>query len=311
MADSMREIRRRIRSVETTEHITNAMRLVSAAKFRRAKAHYDQAADRLSGVMKIMEQVIRESRLTAQTGTEASSENVSVPPHQTIVILITSNRGLCGSYNTGILRLFEELLGKHSDKVADGEASKPQQLSVYAIGSRGLDYLRHQNIPVLGSCLKAPEQITPEEIRAICRQLLEDCGQAGNVPDGEILLVSMQYVNTLHQEPAVRRLFPWEDPGERAAEPALSGWEREYVTSLRQVAESMIPRYLELLLYRGLAEAAVCEHAARRTAMENASENGREMLSHLSLHYNRARQQAITDELIEIVSGSEALKKEG
>lgn len=261
--------------------------------------------------MKIMEQVIRESGLMSQTGTEASSENVSVPPHNTIVVLITSNRGLCGSYNTGILRLFEELLEKRSDKVADGEASKPQQLSVYAIGSRGLDYLRHQKIPVLGSCLKAPEQITPEEIRAICRKMLESCSQAGDASGGEILMVSMQYVNTLHQEPTVRRLFPWEDTAERPAESAQAVWGREYVPSLRKAAESMIPGYLELLLYQGLAEAAVCEHAARRTAMENASENGKEMLSHLSLHYNRARQQAITDELIEIVSGSEALKKEG
>ncbi|MGN1415021.1 MAG: ATP synthase F1 subunit gamma [Anaerovoracaceae bacterium] len=311
MAESMREIRRRIRSVETTEHITNAMRLVSAAKFRRAKAHYDQTADRLSGVMKIMEQVIRESGLAAQYRTELPEGKASDLPHRTIVVLITSNRGLCGSYNAGILRRLEEHMEQRKYKGADGEKTEPPQLSVYAIGSRGLEYLRHQKIPVLGSCLDAPERITPEKIRIMGRQLLEACGQAGDTPGGEILLVSMQYVNTLRQEATVRRLFPWDSPEEKPAEPAQAVWEREYVPSLRKAAEFMLPRYLELLLYRRLAEAAVCEHAARRTAMENASENGKEMLSHLSLHYNRARQQAITDELIEIVSGAEALKKEG
>lgn len=360
MAESMREIRRRIRSVETTEHITSAMHLVSASKFRRSKSRYDQIHRQLARVTEIMESLMaelaaaeaeqgrdddggggRRGQATAgkKSGSKATAEVSNAPQENedasaaraipeneaasaagacpelpvTAVILITSNRGLCGSYNTSLIRIFE------------GLRVKLPQCQVFAIGSRGLDYIHHQNIPALGECLDAPERITSEKIRDICGQLLKEYEKT---PGGQILLVSMKYVNTLHQEPAVRRLMPPQLPqmvqtpetpekdggretGGDGTDAALwpeAPW-REYVPSAKQIQEYLIPKYLELTLYKAVCEAAVCEHAARRTAMESASENGKEMLSSLSLTYNRARQQTITDELIEIVSGSEALKK--
>lgn len=338
MAESMREIRRRIRSVETTEHITSAMHLVSASKFRRSKSRYDQIHRQLARVTEIMESLMaelaaaepeqgrgddgggeRRGQATAEVnkapqGNEDASETTMDPELPvTAVILITSNRGLCGSYNTSLIRLFE------------GLRAKLPYCQVFAIGSRGLDYIHHQNIPALGECLEAPERITSEKIRDICGQLLKEYEKT---PGGQILLISMKYVNTLHQEPAVRRLMPPQlremvqtpktpkkyggrEAGGDGTDAALwpeEPW-REYVPSAKQIQEYLIPKYLELTLYKAVCEAAVCEHAARRTAMESASENGKEMMSSLSLTYNRARQQTITDELIEIVSGSEALKK--
>lgn len=331
MAESMREIRRRIRSVETTEHITSAMHLVSASKFRRSKSRYDQIHRQLARVTEIMESLMAElaaaeARQDGETQENEAAAVTTMDPELpvTAVILITSNRGLCGSYNTSLIRLFE------------GLRAKLPHCQVFAIGSRGLDYIHHQNIPALGECLEAPERITSKKIRDICGQLLKEYEKT---PGGQILLISMKYVNTLHQEPAVRRLMPPQlqemaetaqpakkkqvgsmtqlekDGGREArgggADAALwpeETW-REYVPSAKQIQEYLIPKYLELTLYKAVCEAAVCEHAARRTAMESASENGKEMLSSLSLTYNRARQQTITDELIEIVSGSEALKK--
>lgn len=345
MIRSMKDIKRQIKSVESTAHITNAMQLVSAAKFRRAKARYDQVQSQLCRTFGILEEMLgRAENLPSKYVREGT---------RTTYILITSNRGLCGGFNSGLLKVL------HQDVAAMKSAGAAiKDLSVFGVGSRGLDHFRRLGYPVLGSFLTPPERMTYGDARRIAVPVLTQIDR--NEID-RVVLVYSAYINTLRQEPVVRQVFPLTERLNRgraassaassaagsslssrpaassvangpasqttsgttgsAAGLAASGatgafdrplepkWRREleFLPSEQAVLDYMIPKYLEMKIYQAVVESAVCEHAARRAAMENASGNAKEMLAGLSLTYNRARQQAITDELIEIVSGSEAL----
>ena len=331
MAESMKDIKRQMKSVESTAHITSAMQLVSAAKFRRAKARFDKVRDQLQEVNAVMEGILQ--------GAEALPAKYTALGVRTSYILISSNRGLCGGFNSGLFKALQEDMAAME---AAGAARK--DLAVYGVGSRGVEHFQRMGCPVPESFLTAPEKMTFREIRQIAAPVLKrfEKGETDRV-----VLVYAAYINSLRQEPVVKQVLPLEPPGhapqpegviksggdsgqqepqpergsrydrdsgtpEHMAAPpgkTAAAWrtELEFLPSAQGVLEYMVPKYFEMQLYQAIIESAVCEHAARRTAMENASGNAKEMLAGLSLTYNRARQQAITDELIEIVSGSEAL----
>ena len=201
-----------------------------------------------------------------------------------------------------------------------------QQVEVFCIGSRGKDFFEHSGYKVAGEYIGAPEKMSFGEIRQITEPMIEGYAD-GSIE--RILLVYTKYINSLKQEPVVRQLLPAESRavknGETAggSSPAMLGvtattasasgsaasglgvTEIEYLPSKEEVIRYMVPKYFQLTLFQAVMESAVCEHAARRTAMENATDNARDILGNLSLTYNRVRQAAITNELIEIVSGAE------
>ncbi len=280
MSETMQDIRRRMHTIESTQHITHAMRLVSAAKFRKTKKQFDQISSQLDQAMGIMEKLLARQK----PGLQAAD------PHRRIIILFTSSRGLCGSYNSSLIKTAAEI--------------SSQEDLFCTVGSKGEEFFRRQGYKMMHCFKEGPDKLRPHNAEETVRLILEEWNQGRAV---EFFTVKMRYVNALKQEPQVRRILPM-DRTERESVDGLLSDDLEFHPSEEQVLSYLLPKYLQLVLWKNAAEAAVCEHVARRAAMEAASESAAEMLDSLSLSYHRMRQQAITDELIEIVSGAESLK---
>ena len=291
MAENTRELKRRMRSIESTEHITNAMRLVSAAKFRKAKSLFDQKSLQLREVTETMElllagQNVSEREKPCEAASSAAAERV-------LAIVICSDRGLCGGFNSNLIKTAVEALREY----------KKEAVKLVCIGGRGRDFFAREGYEIDAAFTGAAEKISFSEIVKIVTSILADY-RSGRVDS--VLLVTTEYINSLRQEPVVKQLLPAEfarasKKEEAQAVPA----ELEYAPSKEAVTDYLLPKYLELTLLEAFLESAVCEHATRRGAMESATDNAREILNRLSLTYHRARQAAITNELIEIVSGAE------
>ena len=286
-AESMQDIKRRIRSVTSTEHITNAMKLVSAGKLRKAKA--------------IFEKTNENSHYITHTIAEIFNSSQEIPPEYlagnreiktTCYIIVTSCRGLCGGFNSNGL--------KEAQREIDADWEKPV---IFAIGSKGKEYFEKRGYEIYSDYLAPPENISFLETRKMSVPIIEMYNR-GEID--EVVLIYTSFISSMEQEVKNVTLLPFEiekDPDiMRNAKPV------EYEPSVEAVFNYLVPKYVEMMIYGAVVESATCEHAARRMAMENATDNAREMLDKLSLTYNRARQSAITDEIIEIVAGSEAQK---
>ena len=286
-AESMQDIKRRIRSVTSTEHITNAMKLVSAGKLRKAKA--------------IFEKTNENSHYITHTIAEIFNSSQDIPPEYlacnreiktTCYIIVTSCRGLCGGFNSNVL--------KEAQREIDADWEKPV---IFAIGSKGKEYFEKRGYEIYGDYLAPPENISFLETREMSVPIIEMYNR-GEID--EVVLIYTSFISSMEQEVKNVTLLPFEiekDPDIiRNSKPV------EYEPSVEAVFNYLVPKYVEMMIYGAVVESATCEHAARRMAMENATDNAREMLDKLSLNYNRARQSAITDEIIEIVAGSEAQK---
>lgn len=286
MSETMKDLRRRRKTVENTEHITSAMSLVAASKFHKAKVRYDRSR---GPVLQVMEKM--EALLAQEDGAEVKDpERIPEPELEkpAVIVIFSGSRGLCGSYNSSLLKLAERYLSKDAVLIA--------------VGSRGADALRRQGRSLAGTYLKPLEDMEAADAQTLADILLREWKDREKQ---EILLIRMRYINSLKQEGTAERILPAEKKGQPAEG---ANREMEFYPSKEAVLSWLLPKYLQLSLFQSALEAAVCEHAARRSAMEHASDSGREMLAALSLKYNRARQQAVTEELIEIVSGSEVLK---
>ncbi|MCL1982307.1 MAG: ATP synthase F1 subunit gamma [Clostridiales bacterium] len=286
-SNNMQDIKRRIKSVRSTEHITNAMKLVSAAKLRKAKAAFERTSKNFHFIIEAIESVFNNADEVPEKYLPGNRET-----GKTCYIIVTSNRGLCGSYNSNVI--------KEAERGILGDPEKP---ALIAIGSRGRDYFDKRGHDIRCEYLGPPEAISFLEAKEICKPAI---GMYDSGEVDEVRLVYTSFVNTLEQRAKSVTLLPFHIEHD----PEVIKHERqvEYEPSVEEVFNYLVPKYVEIKVYGAIVESATCEHAARRMAMENATDNAREMLENLSLFYNRARQAAITDEIIEIVAGSEAQK---
>ena len=288
MASSdMQDVKRRIKSVTSMEHITNAMKLVSAAKLRRAKATFEKTNEYFHFITQSIAEVFNNASEVPDKYMIGNREIVN-----TCYIIVTSCRGLCGSFNSNII------------KEAEAEMkSDPEKPVIVAIGTKGRDYFAKRNYEIKNEYLAPPENISFLETKQISEPIIE-MYNSGEID--EVVLIYTSYVSTLEQRVKNVTLLPFEM--EKDPDIMRHHKEVEYEPSVEEVFNYLVPKYVEIMIYGAVVESATCEHAARRMAMENATDNARDMLSDLSLFYNRARQSAITDEIIEIVAGSEAQK---
>lgn len=286
-ASGMKDIKIRIKSITSIEHITNAMKLVSAAKLRRAKATFERTTEYFHFITDSIAEIFNNA---AEVPTKYLVGNREIK--RTCYIVISSSKGLCGSFNSNIIKLASKKLSE----------SDSEPLLV-AVGTRGRDYFRKRGVNILSEYTAPPESISFLETRAISEPIIElyDNGEID-----EVVLIYTAFVNNLEQRAKAVRLLPFEI--ERDPEVLKIEKEVEYEPSVEEVFNYLVPKYVEIVVFGAIIESATCEHAARRVAMESASDNAREMLEDLSLYYNRARQAAITNEIIEVVSGSEAQK---
>jgi len=284
-SESIQDIKRRIRSVTSTEHITSAMKLVSAGKLRKAKAIYEKTNANSHYITNTIREMFNSSQDIPQEYLEGNREIKT-----TCYIICTSSRGLCGGFNSNIL--------KEAQREIDTDTEKPV---IVAIGSKGKEYFEKRGYDIHSSYLSPPESISFLESRELSAPILE-MYRKGEID--EVVLIYTAFISSLEQRVTNVTLLPFSVENDPDFERSYN--QVEYEPSVEEVFNYLVPKYVETMIYSAVVESATCEHAARRMAMENATDNAREMLEDLNLTYNRARQSAITDEIIEIVAGSDA-----
>jgi len=291
---TLKELKTRILSVKSTEQITRAMKLVAAAKMKRAIDNALASRPYSDGVTAVLQS------LMARTDTAG---HPLLEPHDAVenaaVVVITADRGLCGSFNNGLLRKLDSWLweqGRSSTVFEDPE------FMVY--GKKGRDFLqrRDRRIGRLAVDMK-PADFGPEVAKLVA-------DLTGRYTRGEldaVYLVYNRFVSTLTQEPTVEQLFPLADLASGANEEPEHLVDFVYEPGQQQILDDILPLFLRTRLTQVFLESEAGEHASRMTAMDAASRNAREVIDNLTVQYNRARQAAITKELVEIVAGAEAL----
>lgn len=279
---SMRDIKRRKGSIQSTQQITKAMKLVSTVKLQRAKTQ----AERSKNYFDCMYQTV--NSMLAKAGT-INHPYLQGKDGKRAVIVITSNRGLAGGYNSNIVKL-----------ITKGDF-KPEDTVIYAIGRKGKDALARAGYEIAMEEAEVMEAPLYTDAMAISRQLL-DAFKAGEI--GEIYLAYTRFKNTVVQEPVMMKLLPVELDEQNIS---VDSETMNFETEEEEALELIIPKYVTSLIYGALMEAVASENGARMQAMDNATSNADEMISSLSLQYNRARQGAITQELTEIIAGANAI----
>lgn len=284
MAGNMRDIKRKIRSVNSTRQITKAMELVSTAKLRRARSKMDITKPYFETVRQAVQDILSEDK---------SIRMKYVAEHEikkTLYIVISGDRGLCGGYNINAIK----------EAISDVEDKKDAKF--ITIGKRAFDIINRYGYELEDYFLGISEK--PEYFDAI--QIAKKA--MGMFDAGEVDAVKFVYtrfVSTISQEPTLIQLLPIEH--DKTHEKEASDEFVNYEPSAEEVLKYVIPKYVESTIYGGLIESAAAEQAARRVAMESASDNAEEIIDELSLYYNRARQAAITQEITEIVGGALSL----
>lgn len=284
---SMRDIKRRKGSIQSTQQITKAMKLVSTVKLQRAK----QRAEQSKAYFDCMYETV--NSMLAKTGNLDHPYLKAGESKKKAVIVITSNRGLAGGYNSNIVKL-----------ITNGDLKK-EDLVIYTIGKKGKDALHRYGYEIAEDYSDIIEEPSYMDAMAIGRTLL-DSFAAGEI--GEIYLAYTSFKNTVVHEPKLLKLLPVEpiqnkEDAQETGSKAMMNFEPEDDEAL----DLIIPKYVTSLIYGGLVEAVASENGARMQAMDSATSNAEEMIDHLSLMYNRARQGSITQELTEIIAGANAI----
>jgi F-type H+-transporting ATPase subunit gamma len=289
---STRDIRRRIKSVKNTQQITKAMKMVAAAKLRRAQERAEQARPYAAK----MEEVI--GSIASGSGSANHPMLVKRPVKKTGYVVITSDRGLAGSSNAQVLRAAtQEMRNKSKDDYA-----------IFVIGRKGRDFFQRRGYPLVGETTGLSDTPTFADIKNISTQVVK-LFQEG-VYD-EVILYFNEFINPILQVPRAQKLLPLEDVGGQKPEKKTGEItaKYDYEPSADKVLDSLLPKYAETLIFSALLDAKASEFGAKMTAMGAATDNATTMINSLTLVLNRARQAAITTQIMEIVSGAEALNQ--
>jgi F-type H+-transporting ATPase subunit gamma len=282
---SLIDIRRRIRSVKNTQQITKAMKMVSAAKLRRAQDRALAARPYAAMLNQILENVAE----AAAQGGGADHPLLAVRPENRILaIVVTADRGLAGGFNSNLLRLAQRFVDEH----------RSGELLFEVIGKKSRDYFRKRGGRIRGEHIDIFRKLRFENAEAIADAVIDLFSKAEI--DAVYLFVN-EFKSVLASKLTATRLLPIEVP--------KSGQTVDYIYEQKpeELLGSLLPRYVKMQIYRALLESEASEHAARMTAMEAATKNATEAIDRLTLYMNRVRQASITREIIEIVSGAAAL----
>ncbi|WP_163099520.1 F0F1 ATP synthase subunit gamma [Peribacillus alkalitolerans] len=283
---SLRDIKTRINSTKKTSQITKAMEMVSAAKWNRAEGN----AKKFVPYMDKIQEVVASIALGSKGVTHPML--VSRPVKKTGYLVITSDRGLAGAYNSSILRhVFQTIKKRHKSQ---------DEYAIITIGRVGRDFFQKRGMNVVLERTGVPDQPSFADINEITKSAV---GLFSEGTFDELYLCYNHYVSAIQQDVTEKKLLPLT---EIATSTKLTSYEFE--PSAEEILEALLPQYAESLIYGALLDGKASEHAARMTAMKNATDNAKELISSLSLQYNRARQAAITQEITEIVGGVAALE---
>lgn len=286
---NLKDIKRRIGSVQNTQKITSAMKMVSAAKLRRAQEAIEAARPYAERMRSTLEEV------AAGMGTvEHPLFQVREQVRSLELVVITSDRGLAGAFNNATLKLAERIIKEREPSL--------EKVSLTLLGKKAGDFFRRRRAKQIHLARAVGNSVNYAEAAGVARDVMHRF-EAGEID--EVVLVNSQFVSTMTQVPTVTPLLPFSAPEKSTEEEVLS---YEIEPSPEQLLSVLVPKAVEVEIFRAMLENQAGEHAARMTAMESATKNTKDLIEKLNLQYNRARQAAITSELVEIVTGAQALE---
>lgn len=283
---SLRDIKSRITSTKKTSQITKAMEMVSASKLSRAESNAKSFVPYMDKIQEVVASI-------AAGSTDVSHPMlVSRPVKKTGYIVITSDRGLAGAYNSSVLRqVFQTIKQNHKSE---------DEYGIIVIGRMGRDFFKARGMNIVLEITGVSDQPSYDDISDLSKQAV------GMFADGtfdELYLFYNHFVSAISQEVTQKQLLPLKD---LAVSTKLTSY--EFDPSAEEILEVLLPQYAESLIYGALLDGKASEHAARMSAMRSATDNAKDLISNLSIVYNRARQAAITQEITEIVGGAAALE---
>jgi len=289
---TIRQLKRRITSVKNTAKITNALQLVAASKMRRAQDRALQAQPYAEKLRLVLAGLAK----TSSGDQETAHPLLEVRPVRTVGILhITPDRGLCGGLNANLNR-----------SVATFAVGQPGAVATIAVGKKGRDFLARAHFDLRAEFTELGDYPAQSDTLGIARVVISDY-LAGSID--RVYISFSQFVSTANQRPVIRQLLPIEPPQEEPT--TASGFHQDYIfePSPGVVLQRLLPRYIEMQIYEAILQTAASFQSAQMVAMKNATDNAQDITRELTLTYNKARQEQITKELLDIVGGAAALAK--
>jgi F-type H+-transporting ATPase subunit gamma len=294
---SLIDLRRRIRAVKNTQQITKAMKMVAASKLRRAQERIMSARPYAVQMQRVLSNVAARVDASLHPLLERRAPR---PDSRTLVIVVTADKGLCGSFNTNAIKGAGHFVL---------EQTRPCTLGL--VGRKGRDFFVRRGFDVMFEQVGIFQRLRVEDARAIAQTAI-DAFTSGQVD--RVVLVYNEFKSVMTQRLVVDQLLPIgraeveaAEPGARALVPELSNVEYLYEPAPQEILNQLLPRYVDVQVYRALLESNAAFFAAQMTAMDTATKNSGEMIGSLTLYMNKVRQAAITREIIEVVSGAQAL----
>ena len=292
---NLRDIKKRIGSVQSTRQITRTMEMVATAKIKKAQERIESARPYALAMMEVLGNVARFSK-----GSEHPLLREHDKRERVLIVCVTSDRGLAGAFNSNIIRLTERF-------IRDEQAAGVKQVDLIAVGKKAIGYFRYRGIEPVASYRDISDKPTFGDARSIASHLI---GAYEAEELDAVYIAFNRFKNVAEQKPELHQLLPIERRVVAEAAKGVTEISAEYSfePDPESVLEALLPTYVETLIYRALMESAASEQGARRTAMKSATDNASEMITTLTRSYNRARQAAITTEIAEIVGGAAALE---
>jgi F-type H+-transporting ATPase subunit gamma len=291
MSGALKEVRNRIKSVQSTQQITKAMKMVSAAKLRRAQDGIQQMRPYARKLQEMLSNIVSNTEAEAGGGL-----TVERPVEKVLFIVITSDRGLCGGYNANLVKLAKSTLAEQY-----GEALRKKQVTIWNIGKKGWESLTKQGFKTDATYKDIFLDLNFENVQACAQAAM----QAFIQKEFDVVeLVYSEFKNAATQKFKVERFLPIPKVEKK---PGVAVSDFIFEPNKDELIAELMPKILNTQLFKAVLDANASEHGARMTAMDKATDNAAELLKNLKISYNRARQAAITTELTEIVSGAAAL----
>ncbi|WP_149718364.1 ATP synthase F1 subunit gamma [Campylobacter concisus] len=293
---NLKDIKRKIKSVQNTQKTTRAMKLVSTAKLRKAEEAARYSRVYALKINEVLSEIAYKINQYASVMTEGKFFNTTKSVEKVDIIFVTADKGLCGGFNVQTIKTVRRMI--------DELKAKKIKVRLRAVGKKGIEFFNFQGVELLETYVGASSSPTYEKAQKIIKDAIDDF--TNGITD-KVVLIHNGYKNMISQEIRVNDIVPIE-PSKIVAVETNSLMEFEPEDNYTKIMDELLNKYFEYSMYYALVDSLAAEHSARMQAMDNATNNAKQRVKQLNLAYNKARQESITTELIEIISGVESMK---
>ncbi|OUT10155.1 F0F1 ATP synthase subunit gamma [Campylobacter concisus] len=293
---NLKDIKRKIKSVQNTQKTTRAMKLVSTAKLRKAEEAARYSRVYALKINEVLSEIAYKINQYASVMTESKFFNTTKSVEKVDIIFVTADKGLCGGFNVQTIKTVRHMINELK--------AKKIKVRLRAVGKKGIEFFNFQGVELLETYVGASSSPTYEKAQKIIKDAIDDF--TNGITD-KVVLIHNGYKNMISQEIRVNDIVPIE-PSKIVAVETNSLMEFEPEDNYTKIMDELLNKYFEYSMYYALVDSLAAEHSARMQAMDNATNNAKERVKQLNLAYNKARQESITTELIEIISGVESMK---